>query len=107
MTHISVVGCGNMGGAFIKGLHKAGDHTVTACDVDADVLETIAPYCEATTTELSVAAEADVVVLAVKPDLVGAILPDLDLGADQTLLSIAAGVSTDLLEPETTRPSSV
>ena len=90
-----------MGGAFIKGLHKAGDHTVTACDVDTDVLETIAPYCEATTTELSVASEADVVVLAVKPDLVGAILPDLDLGADQTLLSIAAGVSTDLLEPET------
>ena len=101
MTHISVVGCGNMGGAFIKGLHKAGDHTVTACDVDTDVLETIAPYCEATTTELSVASEADVVVLAVKPDLVGAILPDLELDADQTLLSIAAGVSTELLEPET------
>ena len=90
-----------MGGAFIKGLHKAGDHTVTACDVDPDVLDAIAPYCEATTTELSVASEADVVVLAVKPDLVGAILPDLDLDADQTLMSIAAGVSTDLLEPET------
>ena len=101
MTHISVVGCGNMGGAFIKGLHESGEHTVTACDVDTEVLESVAPYCEATTTELSVAAEADVVVLAVKPDLVGAILPDLELGADQTLLSIAAGVSTDLLEPET------
>lgn len=101
MTHISVIGCGNMGGAFIRGLHKAGDHTVTACDVDTDVLDAIAPYCEATTTELSVASEADVVVLAVKPDLVGAILPDLDLDADQTLLSIAAGVSTDRLEPET------
>ncbi|WP_256488706.1 pyrroline-5-carboxylate reductase [Halohasta salina] len=101
MTHISVIGCGNMGGAFIKGLHKAGDHTVTACDVDTDVLDAIAPYCEETTTELSVASEAEVVVLAVKPDLVGAILPDLDLDSDQTLLSIAAGVSTDLLEPET------
>jgi len=101
MTHISVVGCGNMGGAFIKGLHEPGDHTVTACDVDTEVLEAIAPYCEETTTELSVAAEADVVVLAVKPDLVGAILPDLDLDGDQTLLSIAAGVSTDLLESET------
>ena len=101
MTHISVVGCGNMGGAFIKGLHKAGDHTVTACDVDPDVLDAIAPYCESTTTELSVASEADVVVLAVKPDLVGAILPDLDLDADQTLMSIAAGVSTELLKPET------
>jgi len=101
MTQISVVGCGNMGGAFIKGLHKSGEHTVTACDVVPAVLDAIAPYCEATTTELSVAAEADVVVLAVKPDLVGAILPDLELGADQTLLSIAAGVPTDLLESET------
>jgi pyrroline-5-carboxylate reductase len=101
MTQISVVGCGNMGGALIKGLHKSGEHTVTACDVDPAVLDAIAPYCEATTTELSVAAEADVVVLAVKPDLVGAILPDLELGADQTLLSIAAGVPTDLLESET------
>ena len=101
MTHISVIGCGNMGGAFITGLHKAGDHTVTACDVDSEVLDAIAPYCEATTTELSVASEADVVVLAVKPDLVGAILQDLDLDSDQTLVSIAAGVSTDRLAPET------
>jgi pyrroline-5-carboxylate reductase len=101
MTHISVIGCGNMGGAFIKGLHQSGGYTVTACDVDTDVLEAIAPYCDETTTELSVAAEAEVVVLAVKPDLVGTILPDLDLSADQTLLSIAAGVPTDLLESET------
>jgi pyrroline-5-carboxylate reductase len=101
MTQISVVGCGNMGGAFIKGLHQSGGHTVTACDVDPDVLDAIAPYCDETTTELSVAAEAEVVVLAVKPDLVGAILPDLELDADQTLLSIAAGVPTDLLESET------
>jgi len=101
MTHISVIGCGNMGGAFIKGLHQSGGHTVTACDVDTEVLDAIEPYCDEITTELSVAAEADVVVLAVKPDLVGAILPDLELGSDQTLLSIAAGVPTDLLESET------
>ena len=90
-----------MGGAFIKGLAESTEYTVTACDVDTDVLEAIEPYCEETTTELSVAAEADVVVLALKPDLVGTILSDLELSADQTVLSIAAGVSTDLLESKT------
>ncbi|SEI87080.1 pyrroline-5-carboxylate reductase [Halohasta litchfieldiae] len=90
-----------MGGAFIKGLHQSGGYSVTACDVDEAVLETISPYCDRTTTELSVAAESEVVVLALKPDLVGAILSDLELTADQTLLSIAAGVSTELLESKT------
>jgi len=101
MTQISVIGCGNMGGAFIKGLAESAEYMVTACDVDTAVLEAIEPYCEETTTELSVAAEADVVVLALKPDLVGTILSDLELSADQTVLSIAAGVSTDLLESKT------
>jgi pyrroline-5-carboxylate reductase len=90
-----------MGGAFIKGLAESTDHTVTACDVDTTVLETIEPYCDETTTDLAVAAEADVVVLALKPDLVGGILADLDLSADQTVLSIAAGVSTSVLKSKT------
>jgi pyrroline-5-carboxylate reductase len=90
-----------MGGAFIKGLSKSGGHHVTACDVDTAVLEAIEPFCDETTTDLAVAEQAEVVVLAVKPDLVGAILSDLDLSADQTLLSIAAGVQTDILESQT------
>jgi len=90
-----------MGGAFIKGLAKSGSHHVTACDVDTAVLDGIEPYCDETTTDLAVAAESDVVVLAIKPDLVGAILSDLELSADQTLLSIAAGVPTELLESKT------
>jgi pyrroline-5-carboxylate reductase len=90
-----------MGGAFIKGLAESTDHTVTACDVDTTVLEAIEPYCDATTSDLAVAAEADVVVLALKPDLVGGILEDLDLSADQTVLSIAAGVATSVLESKT------
>ena len=100
MTRISVIGCGNMGGAFIKGL-AGSEQYVIGCDVDESVLATIENYCEETTTDSSVAAEADVVVLAVKPDLVGPILSDLDLTADQTLISIAAGVSTDIIESHT------
>ncbi|MFC4247793.1 pyrroline-5-carboxylate reductase [Natribaculum luteum] len=101
MTDVSVIGCGNMGGALLKGLSRAGNHTLTACDLDPDALESVAEYCTTTTSDPDVAAEADVVVVAVKPDIVGAVLEDLDLTAEQTLVSIAAGVSTDYLEERT------
>jgi pyrroline-5-carboxylate reductase len=97
MTHLSVVGCGNMGGALLKGLSRSGRHTLVGCDIVADAREAVADYCTETTDDLAVAAEADVVVLAVKPDTVGDLLPALDLDSDQTLVSIAAGVSTDYL----------
>ena len=90
-----------MGSALIKGLHRAGNHTVTACDLDPDALESVADYCERTTSDVSEAADADVVIVAVKPDIVGAVLDDLELSPDQTLLSIAAGVSTDYVEART------
>ncbi|WP_256391461.1 pyrroline-5-carboxylate reductase [Natronoarchaeum rubrum] len=101
MVHVSVIGCGNMGSALIRGLSRTGNHTITACDVDEGALDEVEAYCETTTTDLATAAEATVVFVVVKPDLTAAIVDDLDLSADQTLVSIAAGVSTDALEPRT------
>src|SRR6056297_2246296 len=101
MVQTSVIGCGNMGSALIKGLWQAGNHTVTACDLDPDALEAVADYVDHTTTDVSEAAEADVVVVAVKPDIVGAVLDDLELSPEQTLVSIAAGVSTDYVSART------
>ncbi len=90
-----------MGSALIRGLSRTGNHTITACDVDEGALDEVEAYCETTTTDLATAAEATVVFVVVKPDLTAAIVDDLDLSADQTLVSIAAGVSTDALEPRT------
>jgi len=90
-----------MGSALITGLHRSGNHTVTACDLDPDALEAVADYVDHTTTDVAEAAEADVVVVAVKPDIVGAVLNDLDLSSEQTLVSIAAGVSTDYVSART------
>ncbi len=101
MTHLSVIGCGNMGGALLKGLSKSGTHRLVGCDIDPDALAAVADYCTETTDDLAVAAEADIVVLAVKPDMVGTLLEPLDLSADQTLISIAAGVSTDYVGART------
>jgi pyrroline-5-carboxylate reductase len=90
-----------MGGALVRGLSESGDHTVTACDVDESVLEGLEEYADRTTTDPAVAAESPVVFVVVKPDLTASVVEDLELSADRTLVSIAAGVSTDILEPLT------
>jgi ABC-type uncharacterized transport system YnjBCD ATPase subunit len=69
MVHASVIGCGNMGGALIKGLAASGGHEVICVDVDPDALAAVEDFCAETTTDVDRASEADVVVLAVKPDL--------------------------------------
>lgn len=101
MVDVSVIGCGHMGSALVRGLARTDKHRITACDVDEQALEAVSEYCDVTTTDLATAAEADVVFVVVKPDLTADIVDDLDLSADQTLVSIAAGVPTSMLEPLT------
>ncbi|MWV39491.1 pyrroline-5-carboxylate reductase [Natrialba sp. INN-245] len=97
MVRASVIGCGNMGSALIRGLSRTGEHTVIACDVDPAALEAVSDDCAETTTDPAVATDADVVVVAVKPGLVVDVVSDLDLSPEQTLVSIAAGVPTSTL----------
>ncbi|NGM67957.1 pyrroline-5-carboxylate reductase [Natronolimnobius sp. AArcel1] len=101
MTEVCVIGCGNMGASLLEGLSKTDDYTLTACDIDEDALAAVAPYCETTTTDLSVATEIGLVVIAVKPSVVSVLLEELELSAEQTLVTIAAGVSTDTVEKQT------
>ncbi|MFW6458584.1 MAG: pyrroline-5-carboxylate reductase [Halodesulfurarchaeum sp.] len=101
MVEVSIIGCGNLGQAVIGGLARAGSHSITACDVREAALEAVESDVDRATTELSVAAESDVVVLAVKPDTVGAVLEDLELVPTQTLLSFAAAVPTEYLKART------
>jgi pyrroline-5-carboxylate reductase len=101
MVVVSVIGCGNLGSALIKGLSRSGTHDVTAYDIDSNALESVAPYCRRTTTDIDEAAESDVVVLAVKPDVVDDVLRALDLSSDQTLVTAAAGVPVEFVENRT------
>lgn len=101
MTDVSVVGCGNMGSALLKGLSASSEYTLTACDLDPDALEAVAEYSSRTTSDPDEAAQADIVVVAVKPDIVPHVLEDLELSPDQTLVSFAAGVPTDVIEGHT------
>jgi pyrroline-5-carboxylate reductase len=102
MTTVSVIGCGHMGSALIKGLSLTDAHRVTACDLDTSALEAIEPFCAETTTDVSAgSAAAEVVFVAVKPDIVPAVLEALDLSADQILVTIAAGVPSTYVAPRT------
>ncbi len=101
MVDVSIIGCGHLGSAVIEGLARFGSHSITACDVSEEALARVEDAADRTTTDLDVASEASVVVIAVKPNSVGAVLEDLDLAPEQTLLSFAAGVPTDFLESRT------
>jgi pyrroline-5-carboxylate reductase len=90
-----------MGGAFVRGLARAGTHHVTAIDLDPEALESVADAATETTTDAGAAADSEVVVLAVKPSAVEAVLADLELSADQTLVTIAAGVPREFVAERT------
>lgn len=101
MVDVSVIGCGHMGGALVRGLTQAGAADVIAFDIDPAAFEKFDDLDVETTTEIEAASEAPYVFIAVKPDLVSTILEDLDLSSDQTVVSIAAGVGTASIKPLT------
>ncbi|MFP4633287.1 MAG: pyrroline-5-carboxylate reductase [Halobacteriales archaeon] len=96
-TKVCVVGCGNLGGAVIRGLAGTSEYDVFGCDKDEDRLQEVAEHCTETTTDAaSIVDEVDVVALAVKPDVVGAVLDGLSLD-DQVVVSFAAAVPLGFL----------
>ena len=101
MVTVSVIGCGNMGSALIAGLSRAGGHEIVAADLDTDALAAVEEHCTRTTTDPSEADDSEVVFVAVKPDIVGAVLDDIDVPAESVLVTIAAGVTTDYVAPRT------
>lgn len=98
---ITVIGCGAMGGALVRGMIGCGvcaaaDITVTART--QATLDGYAPLGVACTTDNRAAcAGADVVVVAVKPWVVEQVLAEAALGGTQMLVCLAAGVSAEQL----------
>lgn len=99
---VGIIGCGNLGGSFVKGLLKSEalePSGITASDPDEKKLKEIEKLGVKTTTDnKKVAEESEAIFIAVKPDLVDEVLDELELSKDSLLISLAAGVSTDFLE---------
>jgi len=108
---VGFLGAGNMGAAMIKGLLQAGlvpPATIAVTDVRADRLDEIARQygVRAIAGNAALVSESDVVILAVKPQIMGAVLKEIAPAVDarKLFISIAAGVATHTLREHLGRP---
>src|SRR5215210_1073170 len=99
---IAILGAGKIGESLLAGLHSSGwnDVVVTTRRVErADDLRNRYDV-EATTANPDAVRGADVVVIAVKPQDIDALLDEIGaiLSEEQTVLSIAAAIPTVVIE---------
>lgn len=111
---IAFVGAGNMAGALIRGLVGTGTvpaYRITASDPDEARLGALGSELGIRTTSDNAEAvsEANVVVLATKPQVFAEVLPGVAaaLSPSALLISIAAGISTRVIERAFPRGSRV
>jgi pyrroline-5-carboxylate reductase len=109
---VAFLGTGNMGEALIKGLTQAGlvpTGSITASDPRADHLGQIAKRygIKAIADNVALVGGADVIILAVKPQIMAAVLKEIASAVDEgkLLVSIAAGVSTRKLRDQLGKPA--
>lgn len=99
---IAFIGAGNMAGSLIRGLQAgavpAGD--IIAADPAQGQLTALAELGVQTTTDNAVAtASADIIVLAIKPQITGTVLGQLpSLSPHQLVISIVAGIDMSSLQ---------
>lgn len=116
MKTIACIGCGNMGGAIMRGLAElcaAGGPALTLLGVDHNPAKVTA--CNASPVDMKTVADtADLIILAVKPYDVPATLKSLfPVARTRTrsplpvVLSVAAGVSVPVLSEAVSRQAAV
>jgi len=102
---VAFIGCGNMGSALISGTIRGGLVTrdkVLVTDVRPERLDFIREKEGISTTEDNREAvkKSEVIVLAVKPQVIGKVLSEIKdvLTGDKIIISIAAGITTSFIE---------
>jgi pyrroline-5-carboxylate reductase len=94
---VVLVGCGKMGGAMLEGWLKAGVPAAKIIGLDPKPPQEMADFIAAKNVALNPAVasitDAEIIILAVKPQLMGDVLPTLLplMKAKPLVLSIAAG----------------
>lgn len=102
---VAFIGCGNMGSALISGTLGSGlisKDKVLVTDIRPKRLEYIREKEGVSTTEDNREAveKSDIIVLAVKPQVVGRVLSEIKdvMTGDKVIISIAAGITTGFIE---------
>ena len=103
--HICFIGAGNMATSLIGGLIANGHEaaSITACDIDADQLRQLQKRfgIHTSSNNLDAARGADVIMLAVKPQMMREVCADLaslPAGSERLFISIAAGVPASAID---------
>ena len=98
---IAFIGAGNMAGSLIRGLQASGylPGEIVAADPAKSQLEVLSALgIKTTTNNAQAVVDADVVVLAIKPQITGDVLQALPaLKPNQLVISIVAGIDTHSL----------
>jgi pyrroline-5-carboxylate reductase len=105
MSKLAVLGCGKMGEALVAGLLASGwrqpSEVVVTSRTEERLKDLSERYGVTTTSDNAVAvAGTEVVVIAVKPQDIEALLTEISphINSAQTILSIVAAISTDFIE---------
>ena len=96
---VAIIGAGNMGGAIARGLAKGT--IIPADDIivsnpgqgKLDKLKAEFPALQVTNDNREATAGADMIILAVKPWLIEAVLDELEISASTIIASVAAGIA--------------
>ncbi len=93
------IGCGNMGGALASAASQAvGGEKILLADADLQKAQALAARIGAKVSDLeTIAKECDYIILGVKPQGMAALLADLPIEGNPTMVSMAAGLSTETL----------
>jgi pyrroline-5-carboxylate reductase len=101
-VRIAILGAGKIGESLLAGLHSSGwNDVVVTARRDERAEELRSRYgVEATTANTEAVRGADVVVIAVKPQDIDALLDEVgaEVSEQQTVLSIAAAIPTAVIE---------
>lgn len=102
---LTLIGCGNMGSAILQGIARSGlvsPSSMICADVNKDAQARLAKAvgCGTAASNRDAVANAQTVILAVKPQYLDGVLEEIStaLAPETLVISIAAGVSIDHLE---------
>ncbi len=99
---VGIIGTGNMGGAIVSGLARVMDPARVLCfdENSGRVLDLrVRSGITAADTAADVCEKCDIIILAVKPDVMGALVDSVKKQLEGKLIvSIAAGISIDSIQ---------
>ena len=100
MINISFIGCGNMGFAFASALSSNKEYAITLYSPHSAKAKAKKISVQAATSLEGALKSADIVVLAVKPQVLPSLYKVLSNFSDKAFISLAAGVPLEVLSKE-------